>query len=107
MNFTREEIKADLLENHLEQLLEHAYPEDFLSELADGYLPIFYDKILKDWTQMPSEFDDSWQDCGLPSAKTEEITILGLMTIDLFNYYQSITNEIWREIVLEREEAGE
>lgn len=102
MYFNDSDIKQDILD-HLNQLKESAYPEDLICELADSACPVYYSDIIKDWQEMPNEFTDSWQDTGLPSARTEEITIFGLMQIDLFNYYQDKYATFWNEIAKEME----
>jgi hypothetical protein len=97
MRFSFDEIKQELTDNW-EQFESNQYPEDALGEFADSALPIYYNDILTDWQEMPSEFNDSWQEFGLPSSKTEEITIFGLMTIDLYNYYQHQYSLAYREL---------
>jgi hypothetical protein len=93
MHFTRDEIKNDLLENW-EQISSHAYPEDLLQEFSDGYVPIYYHEILKDWTEMPNDYTDRWQEIG----SSPEDGIFKLMGWDLWFYYQELTVEIYNEI---------
>jgi hypothetical protein len=103
MRFSDSDIKSDILDNW-EQLAEATFPEDFIDELADSALPVYYSDILADWTEMPSEFNDSWQEFGLPSSKTEEITIFGLMTIDLYTYYRAKYSDIYSEVRQDKEQ---
>lgn len=81
--------------------------EDNLTVMADSAVPVYYSDILKDWAEMPSEFNDSWEEFGVP----QEITIFGLMTVDLYSYYQDAYRRIYQEILAEElrlaEEAEE
>jgi hypothetical protein len=96
---------TDELNERYDEISEMTYPEDALSEVADSWLPVYNGDIIQVWSkEMPSEWDNSWQEFGLPSQKVEEIDIVGLMRIDLFQWLSSLTNRIWDEI---KEEKGE
>jgi len=97
MNYS--DIKSDIYD-HLEQLKESAYPEDLLSELADSACPVYYNEILADWSEMPSEYNDAWQEIGA----SENATIFSLMSMDLYLYYQAQYSEIYAEIMHDQEE---
>lgn len=100
MYFNDTEIRRELLENW-QQLTESAHPEDLLTQWADSAVPVYYGDIIADWWEMPSEFTDSWEEFGLP----QEVTITGLMAIDVFNYYQGRFNAIYNDIKEELEES--
>jgi hypothetical protein len=100
MYFNDTEIRRELLENWRE-LSESAYPEDLLTRWAGEAVPVYYGEIIADWWEMPNEFTDSWEEFGLP----QEVTITGLMSMDVFNYYQSRFNAIYNEIKEELEES--
>jgi hypothetical protein len=97
MNYS--DIKSDIYD-HLDQLKEKAHPEDLLTELADSACPIYYNDIISDWQEMPSEFNDSWQESGT----SENATIFSLMSIDLFNYYYDQYTEIFAEVMEDQEQ---
>ena len=99
MNMDYNDIKNDIID-HWEQLSEMAHPEDLLTELADSACPVYYSGILKDWTEMPNAFTDSWQESTEPTQNT---TIFSLMLIDLFNYYNAEYAEIFDEVKDEKE----
>lgn len=103
MRFTFEEIKKDLTDNW-ESITEATYYEDYLCELADGYLPIYNSEIISDWQEMPNEFDNTWREYGLPSSNIDEVSITGLMVIDLYNFYREQTQRAYNEIKAEKEE---
>ena len=96
MNYS--DIKSDIYE-HLDQLKESAYPEDLIRELADSAVPIYYNEIISDWQEMPSEFNDSWQTEGYDGE-----TIYQLMSFDLCNYYQTEYNRIYAEVMHDQEQ---
>ncbi len=100
MRFTDAEIKADLLDA-FDEISGATYPDDLLTERADGYVPVYYHEILTDWAEMPSEYNDSWLEYGEDASKG----IFSLMSVDLFVYYQARTVAVWAEIL--EEKAGE
>lgn len=65
--------------------------KDNSGEFIEGYIPVYYNQILKEWADMPSEYNDR----GLLEFghMGEEITIFNLMSLDLYVYYQDIFNE--------------
>lgn len=96
---TKAEIKSEILAN-IDQYKLAAYPEDLLTEYADGLVPIYNNEIIAEWTEMPSEFDDSWSQYGMDEAFLKG-GIIKLMSVDLFEYYHSLYSEAWAEIVEE------
>jgi hypothetical protein len=103
MRFTFEEIKNDLNENWENFAgLEEQDASDKLVEYADGYIPVYNHEIIKDWAEMPSEFNDSWKD-----QIGDEILdrgIISLMAIDLFTFYMEETTRAYDEL---KKEKGE
>lgn len=106
MRFEYHEIKKDLLENW-DSIIESQYPEDALGEYADGYLPVYTNEVIADWSEMPSEFDNTWRDYGIPSSDLSEVSITGLMIIDLYNYYREQTQNAYNEILSEKEDEDD
>jgi hypothetical protein len=102
MYFSRNEIKAELT-NKWEEIIDNTYPEDVLTEMADGFVPVYYENIIKDWTEMPSEFNDRWKE-HYGTNVPEEVGITALMTSDLYEYYRDTTLEIYQEIQDEKED---
>lgn len=100
MYFNDSDIKSDIYD-HLEQLKAHSYPEDLLSELADSATPVYYNQIIQDWTEMPNEFTDSWQELYV----SEDAGILARMQMDLYNYYQDRYSRIYQEILQDIEQT--
>ena len=80
-----EEIKADLSRGvELEEIADRA------GEFIDGYLPIYNNRIVEEWQSMPSEYDDRG---SAELGDMGEITIIGLMSLDLYLYYSDIFQE--------------
>ena len=99
MRMTDSEIKQEILDN-LEQFKEATYPEDLFDQFADSALPIYYGEIIRDWQEMPSEYNDSWQELGMGGNET----ITHLMQVDLYFYYRDTYNRIYQEVMAEQEE---
>ena len=79
-NDLAEDLKANLAE-----IQEAKYPEDYLTEYADGLVPIYYSEILQEWTDLDAQFRDRWHELGEAGPDS---TIYSLMAIDLYMYYQ-------------------
>jgi hypothetical protein len=102
MRFTYDEIKK-AIEDEWEELTEDAYPEDRLGEMAEGFVPIYYGEIIKDWQEMPHEYTDNWKE-HYGETIPEAVGITALMTSDLHEYYRDTTTEIYHEILKEKED---
>lgn len=77
--------------------------QDNSGEWVDGYLPIYYNKIVEEWQEMPSEYNDrGHQELG---HLEQEVTIYNLMSLDLYVYYLDIFNEAIAELEEELEMA--
>ena len=78
MNYS--DIKQELKDNW-EQLADNPYATDLVNEFAESAIPIYYSEIIKDWQEMPHEYNDTWSiisdvrtflfdDFSIASAKT-------------------------------------
>jgi hypothetical protein len=74
---------------------------DNSGEWIDGYLPVYYNKIVQEWQEMPSEYNDRGR---LELGADSEATIYNLMSLDLYLYYSDIFNEAVTELEEEEEE---
>jgi hypothetical protein len=73
-------------------------------EWVDGYLPIYYNRIVEEWQEMPSEYNDRGHtELGMG----EEINIYNLMSLDLYMYYSDLVSEALDELEKEAEEVSE
>ena len=89
-NDLKEDVKANLAE-----IQEAKYPEDYLTEYADGLVPIYYSEILQEWTDLDAEFRDRWHELGEAGPDS---TIYSLMAIDLYMYYQQEVASAYYEL---------
>jgi hypothetical protein len=96
MRFTFEEIKT-IVTDEIDTL---RHDDEYSATLADSLVPVYYNEILKDWAEMPSEFNDSHQEVG----HADEFTVFDLMRQDLFFYYE---HQIITALRLVRDELGE
>lgn len=95
---THNEIKQ-IIKDDWAQFADNAYPHDLLNEFADSATPIYYSDIISEWQQMPSEFNDSWQDLGTDGSAG----IMQLMQMDLYNYYSHAYLVAYNELAEEME----
>jgi hypothetical protein len=90
-----EEIRTELARGEeLEDI------KDRSGEFIDSWLPIYNNRIIEEWTLMPNDYTDR----GSAELGTgQEISIINLMTLDLYLYY----SDLFAEAVQEVEEALE
>ena len=93
---TPEEI-VDVITENLEWLKAHEQPDELLREIAESLIPIYNSEIISDWAEMPQEFENFWAQFGWDEF-LEQGGIIGLMRIDLENYYQVKTVEAYEQI---------
>jgi len=68
---------------------------DNSGEWVDGYLPIYNADIIKEWQEMPGDYDNRGH---LELGHGEEIDIVRLMSLDLYLYYTDLFNEVIAEM---------
>jgi hypothetical protein len=73
--------------------------EDNLYEYVDGFVPVYTNEIIAEWTIMPNEYDNTWQELGL----SDKATITDRMSADLYNYYRDQVQAAYEELVAENE----
>jgi hypothetical protein len=85
-----DEIRLELLNGEeLESI------KDRSGEVIDSYLPVYYNRIIEEWQEMPSEYDNrGWAELGGGG----EITVYNLMSLDLYLYYTDLFNEAITEV---------
>ncbi len=78
--------------------------KDRSGEWIDGYLPVYYNRIVEEWQEMPSEYNNRGSaELGLG----QEIDIYNLMSLDLYIYYSDLFNEAVEELEEELSEQNE
>jgi len=76
---------------------------DNIGEWVDGYLPVYNNRIIEAWQNMPSEYDDRG---GAELGHGGEVNIINLMSLDLYLYYTDLFNEALTEVEESLEEAS-
>lgn len=95
----KEEIQSDLLRGEdLEEI------KDRSGEIVDGYLPVYNNRILEEWAQMPNDYDNRG---ALEFGYEGEPDIIRLMSLDLYIYYTDLFFEAIGEVEQEIEEKEE
>jgi len=80
-----EEIKSEISKGvELDQI------RDNIGEWADGYIPIYNGRIIEEWQNMPSEYDNKGAE---ELGYSGEINIVNLMSLDLYLYYSDLFNQ--------------
>jgi hypothetical protein len=72
-------------------------------EWVDGYLPVYNNRIIEEWQNMPGGYDDRG---GQELGHMGETTIIGLMSLDLYLYYTDLFAQAIEEIIFETENKG-
>lgn len=94
----KDEFKTEIAKGYI--TLEEI--QDNSGEWIEGYLPVYNNQIIDEWKQMPGEYDDRG---ALELGGMGEVSIIGLMSLDLYLYYQDIFNEAIAELEEELELA--
>lgn len=76
------EIKQEIENGQtLDQIADRSY------ELVDNYVPVYYNRIIEEWQEMPSEYNDrGYSEMGVMG----EVSIFNLMSLDLYVYYTDL-----------------
>ena len=97
LNDIKEELTTELSNGEeLNQI------EDRAGEWIDGHFPVYNSEIIKEWQDMPSEYDDRGAE---ELGHMGETTIIGLMSLDLYLYYSDLFSQAVAELREELEIA--
>lgn len=94
LNTTQQQMKDELLNEINNYGADIDEIKDRSGEWIDGYLPVYYNRILEEWKDMPSEYNDR----GAAELGAGEGGIFNLMSLDLYLYYTDLFNEVVEEI---------
>ena len=94
----KNELTAELAKGvDLDELQENSH------ERVDGYLPVYNNEIIKEWVDMPGEYDDR----GAEEIGTDgDNGIVRLMTLDLYLYYSDLFSQAIKELREVLDKAG-
>jgi hypothetical protein len=78
-----QEIKQEIANGEtLEEVKDRSY------ELVDNYVPVYNNRVIEEWQEMPSEYDN--RGSAELGHNCEELSIINLMMSDLYLYYQDL-----------------
>lgn len=91
-----QEIKQEITNGQdLDSIQERSY------ELVDNYVPVYTNRIIEEWQEMPSDYDNRGaQELG---HNCEEIDIIRLMSADLYIYYSELVGLVIDDLAQELE----
>ena len=76
---------------------------DNSGEWIDGYLPVYNNRIIEEWQNMPGEYDNRGaEELGIPG----DISIISLMQLDLYLYYSDLFFQVLTDIAEELESVA-
>lgn len=76
---------------------------DNSGEWIDGYLPVYNNRIIEEWQNMPGEYDNRGaEELGIPG----DISIISLMQLDLYIYYSDLFFQALNDIAEELESVA-
>jgi hypothetical protein len=85
-----EEIRTELANGEeLDDIRDNA------GEFVDGYLPVYYNRIVEEWQEMPSEYNDRG---SAELGGQQGHGIYDLMSLDLYLYYSDLFEEALTEV---------
>ncbi len=79
---------------------QSGYLSDLINELVDGYAPIYYGDIIKEWQEMPSEYDNRG---AAELGASDGAGIQDLMQLDLYLYYSEQVHTYAQEYAKEND----
>jgi hypothetical protein len=95
-----QEIKQEISNGQtLEEVKERSH------EIVDGYIPIYNNRVLEEWQNMPNDYDN--RGAAELGHNCQEIDIISLMQADLYLYYSDIVAAALYDLDQELESAGE
>jgi hypothetical protein len=95
-NEIMQEIKQEITNGEsLEEIKERSY------ELVDNYVPVYNNRVIEEWTSMPSDYDN--RGSAELGHNCQELNIINLMSADLYLYYQDLVNSVINDLQEELE----
>ena len=89
----KQEISQDIT---LEDIKDRSH------EYVDNYVPVYNNRIIDEWKDMPGDYDDRG---AAELGVSEDTSIVRLMSLDLYLYYSDLFTEALEEVESELEEA--
>jgi hypothetical protein len=99
---SREQVKAQILDE-IDEITKADFVIDQIESLADSEVPIYYNEIILQWTELGSDDSNQFGEIMTPNETT---TIYNLMTVDLYIYYKALFLSVYNDILDEQEKVG-
>ena len=77
--------------------------KDRSHELIDNYVPVYNNRIIEEWTAMPSDYDN--RGSAELGHSCEDLNIIKLMSADLYLYYSDLVALVFDDLAQELEGA--
>jgi hypothetical protein len=77
---------------------------DNSGEWIDGYIPVYNNRIIEEWQNMPGEYDN--RGAAELGHLGQEINIVNLMSLDLYVYYSDAFFDVLKDIAEELESVA-
>ena len=91
-----QEIKQEIEQGQdLDSIQDRSY------ELVDNYVPVYNNRVIEEWTVMPSEYDN--RGSAELGHNCEEMDIIRLMSADLYIYYTELVGLVIDDLAQELE----
>ena len=81
-------------------------PDRAISEMTDNLVPVYTNAIIHDWMNLGGNDSDQWQEVYAVADLPRDTTITGLMSLDLWIYYNALVTRAYNEIKQEKEEGA-
>lgn len=95
-----QEIKLEIEQGQsLKEIAERSY------ELVDNYVPVYNNRVLEEWQNMPGEYDN--RGSAELGHNCEDLSIISLMMSDLYLYYSDLVALVISDLEEELESVEE
>lgn len=75
--------------------------KDRSHELIDNYVPVYNNRVIEEWTAMPSDYDN--RGGAEMGHNCQELSIINLMQGDLYLYYSDLVGQVINDLEQELE----
>jgi hypothetical protein len=98
-NEIMEEFKQEIEQGiELDDIRDRSY------EYVDNYVPVYNNRVIEEWQNMDSEYDN--RGAAELGYDVEHLDIIKLMQADLYLYYQDLVSLVLNDLAEEIEEAS-
>jgi len=98
-NEIMEEFKREIEQGiELDDIRDRSY------EYVDNYVPVYNNRVIEEWQNMDSEYDN--RGAAELGYDVEHLDIIKLMQADLYLYYQDLVSLVLNDLAEEIEEVS-